>query len=58
MTTFRINQNIILKLTDGFFEVEVMDNFELKIETPKNIKDANESTEATIDCPYLEQLLT
>ena len=28
-----------------------MDNFELKVETPKNIKDANGPTEATIDCP-------
>ena len=28
-----------------------MDNFELKVETPKNIKNAKESTEATIDCP-------
>ena len=40
-----------IKVNGRIFEVEVMDNFELKIETPKNIKDANGPTEATIDCP-------
>ena len=40
-----------IKVNGRIFEVEVMDNFELKVETPKNIKDAKESTEATIDCP-------
>ncbi len=40
-----------IKVNGRIFEVEVMDNFELKVETPKNIKNAKESTEATIDCP-------
>ena len=40
-----------IKVNGRIFEVEVMDNFELKVETPKNIKDAKESPEATIDCP-------
>ena len=40
-----------IKVNGRIFEVEVMDNFELKIETPKNIKDSNGPTEATIDCP-------
>ena len=40
-----------IKVNGRIFEVEVMDNFELKVETPKNIEDAKGSTEATIDCP-------
>jgi len=40
-----------IKVNGRIFEVEVMDNFELKVETPKNIKDAKGSTEATIACP-------
>ena len=40
-----------IKVNGRIFEVEVMDNFELKVETPKNIEDAKGPTEATIDCP-------
>ncbi len=56
-TTISSNNNLQnqskynIKVNGRIFEVEVMDNFELKVETPKNIKDSEGSIEATIDCP-------
>ncbi len=40
-----------IKVNGRIFEVEVMDNFELEVETPKKIKDIKGSCEETIESP-------